>query len=1708
MSKKSSSAAAAEKEIAAAIGPVMSPPSVSTKPAPVQRQARGGKAKSSPADSAVSAAAASEEQGATQKSKKSRSSDAGSATREAAGSSSENSPASLSAAAGHDQSPSSPASAEQDDPCLSMPRLVTPRRLASKQTAMLIGVKAGAMKSQPAQAPSASSSPPDEGSPPSDSPSGGELDESFRAAVGAIKVKRAQEPPSRTDAKVAIQNFLQFKKEGGNSFDELKAAACVAAMTSKQHDGVQVDVQTDGRLLEPSSPEQMAFSEELSDTPSDLSIRHVVQTAQLVDNAGDSDSVYKSFEISEEVIVTEGALPAGSPVRPRRSMRIRFQPQRLELSCTNMVIEELSDEEELHAAVSGTLSDLSLSVLNDESPDVTYTEDGSAVVAEGSEESSGFSYASVTSGSTPSLADIVNHIRLTLSESHLGTDLTEDFDGVADDDSVSHVSGTGSEVGSSADEFFESDSGPESVNQPTAGAAVQIRRPIGVEANDALLDKFHEAWRRKQMEGGMLNIANTPPGGPEIIEIFACSEETLRKELVNLNMLGGGPACQRDRFLQFSGRYEKAELREGGKKKYRYEAVHCIQDEVGDAFLQHWMRERLGMPLWDEKSAPEWGLFTRLKTEEAEELELAYATHLFNHLTFGAAAYHDALQAAPMYPVKKRSASDADDVGASEVLVYDSDPDGPAAPAGGGGGTDPGALDLVEEDEPAAKQPKVEEEPVKPASLEVGALEALEFGVNGPEPEPEPVAEETLMSAVRRRSFSVSPTRNTSGRIDPDSAALGAASYMRADSADLIEIAKAMYHAKRLSEIRATAEKAGFYDEATVLAEAEEAVREATNEQLSAVLQDQFRGGSPPGSPEADSCDEPTTDDEMEAAEAASQRSHEVEEQKRALLAVAETLYKGGSPQRIRRALLELETLREQMGPGVADAILDNWNQETDGEAFVSTEQVLEADQPTFGVEMESFRPSEWNLKAGGETAHLQGMDLIVKEGQLIPDQDYRSIPAHLRREAERMVSELMQAGFIQKKPEKASEMAEIGDDEKDDVEADRTVQLSDVKSTDPGSTTVKSDFNMVQVVDFGVRSQNVHSAIVHDYVDRQMAQNIPELSRFGPNLFRAASQSYQQTSCWKEALWDVFQKHMDLIGGVPSEVWARYHDAAGISLLARTAKFQERLRRGIDVVLADKTISVHSLTCASVAALVVMEGDANAPISLDSSSEILMEMPASEALAPEKGPEPEPEPVSSSGSGRSPSAESAGKPTAPMASPQASPISVMSGDETLDETIAFVVGGKQVRVHLVISGPHLVGTSRALSMVIESDTPTHQDKRVLSARAAFKRVVESSSTDHDMLASNETVASQSPIWSVMLARRAITAGTGHTRMQHLGFALPDDGDLPDLQVLEATAQFLATLGITASMPVDIVTDDDVFVQSHGVLHRLLSSGGSDVDDDYVDIALSMSHSHLSAISKNFPYFDDDTTEWMFTLCPWMLMDEQTAGIQRIRYGMHMWSKFNDLYFIPELYYSLQQLRYGARKFTQREVGGSRPTTIPMDGSSMHSSSLASSHLLHMRTDEFIKHAGKALKLAGAEGKFTGSETENRVVWERGLRRLICGPVPPGLMEIHMIEIVESTLEEGPRKYFAGVLHKQSVRGCRLFDDGELSMNGSSTTEERGRTLDRYIEILNKRFPMSGTVEIAKSYWQKLELRTLSDLTEWVQIGVAARRALGNQLVH
>ena len=91
-----------------------------------------------------------------------------------------------------------------------------------------------------------------------------ELDESFRAAVGAIKVKRAQETPSRTDAKVAIKDFLQFRKEGGNNFDDLRAAACVAAMTSDQHDGVQVDVQADGRLLEPSSLDQMAFSEELT----------------------------------------------------------------------------------------------------------------------------------------------------------------------------------------------------------------------------------------------------------------------------------------------------------------------------------------------------------------------------------------------------------------------------------------------------------------------------------------------------------------------------------------------------------------------------------------------------------------------------------------------------------------------------------------------------------------------------------------------------------------------------------------------------------------------------------------------------------------------------------------------------------------------------------------------------------------------------------------------------------------------------------------------------------------------------------------------------------------------------------------------------------------------------------------------------------------------------------------------------------------------------------------------------------------------------------------------------------------------------------------------------------------------------------------------------------------------------------------------------
>ena len=43
---------------------------------------------------------------------------------------------------------------------------------------------------------------------------------------------------------------------------------------------------------------------------------------------------------------------------------------------------------------------------------------------------------------TPSLAEIVGHIRLTLSGSVQGSDLSETFDEVADDDSVSHVSGT------------------------------------------------------------------------------------------------------------------------------------------------------------------------------------------------------------------------------------------------------------------------------------------------------------------------------------------------------------------------------------------------------------------------------------------------------------------------------------------------------------------------------------------------------------------------------------------------------------------------------------------------------------------------------------------------------------------------------------------------------------------------------------------------------------------------------------------------------------------------------------------------------------------------------------------------------------------------------------------------------------------------------------------------------------------------------------------------------------------------------------------------------------------------------------------------------------------------------------------------------------------------------------------------------------------
>ena len=111
--------------------------------------------------------------------------------------------------------------------------------------------------------------------------------------------------------------------------------------------------------------------------------------------------------------VTEGALPAAEESRPRRSMRIRFPPQRLELSCTNMEQEELS-EEEYEAAVNGTDSDLSISVMADASPDVTYRDDGSADYSsdDGETTANGYSYETVMDGQTPSLAEIVGHIRL------------------------------------------------------------------------------------------------------------------------------------------------------------------------------------------------------------------------------------------------------------------------------------------------------------------------------------------------------------------------------------------------------------------------------------------------------------------------------------------------------------------------------------------------------------------------------------------------------------------------------------------------------------------------------------------------------------------------------------------------------------------------------------------------------------------------------------------------------------------------------------------------------------------------------------------------------------------------------------------------------------------------------------------------------------------------------------------------------------------------------------------------------------------------------------------------------------------------------------------------------------------------------------------------------------------------------------------------
>ena len=215
MSSQSSSSAE-RKEIAAAVGAAMSAPSVSIRPAPVQRQARDGESQPEVAGAVTGQTVASEESASHPMPSPM---DAGPATREAAGSSSMDTPASLSAAAGYDGTSSAIAMAMQDDPCALAGRLVTPDG-RSAETARLIGLRNRVVKVDQKQVSSESSPRPDGSSPLAD-----ELDRSIRAAVGAIAIQRHSKTDSlagageqKPDARGTIREFIRMG-EAGFSFD-------------------------------------------------------------------------------------------------------------------------------------------------------------------------------------------------------------------------------------------------------------------------------------------------------------------------------------------------------------------------------------------------------------------------------------------------------------------------------------------------------------------------------------------------------------------------------------------------------------------------------------------------------------------------------------------------------------------------------------------------------------------------------------------------------------------------------------------------------------------------------------------------------------------------------------------------------------------------------------------------------------------------------------------------------------------------------------------------------------------------------------------------------------------------------------------------------------------------------------------------------------------------------------------------------------------------------------------------------------------------------------------------------------------------------------------------------------------------------------------------------------------------------------------------